>query len=237
MNIQDRLGSEHDHDRRAYVAKYAPMIRFDRHEPFLPNLVGYTIFRQDSRSPSFPRDIVLTTEEYLASTVIEYAIWWDWDIEHLYELEHAWVYLDNDDKIIHAEASWHGGYHSMKLEGKLALNNGKIMLYSEPGKHAFAPAPDWFDIRREDTLHACHSPGHGGLWITPLCEGIIGGKNKTVDDLVRRYLETYRFEPSYNFTKEYPIAKSQLVPWPVLFDWIPQRIDWWINHLHARSGS
>jgi hypothetical protein len=40
-----------------------------------------------------------------AALAIEYAIWWDWDIGHLYELEHVWVYLDADRQVIRGEAS------------------------------------------------------------------------------------------------------------------------------------
>ncbi|MCI0476626.1 MAG: hypothetical protein L0Y55_10295, partial [Anaerolineales bacterium] len=44
---------------RDLAARYAPLIYFDRKEPFLPLAVGYTIFTQDGASPSFPRRIEL----------------------------------------------------------------------------------------------------------------------------------------------------------------------------------
>ena len=43
------------------AVRYAPVIDFDRHEPFLPQAVGYTVFRQDDLSPSFSRPVVLPT--------------------------------------------------------------------------------------------------------------------------------------------------------------------------------
>ena len=55
---------------------YAPRIRFDAKEPFLPSVVGYTVFDQSAPSPSFPRQIDVAADLALA---IEYAIWWDGD--------------------------------------------------------------------------------------------------------------------------------------------------------------
>ena len=48
-------------DRREYdlAMRHAPVILFDVREPFLPSVIGYTVFRQDGRSLSFPRDITL----------------------------------------------------------------------------------------------------------------------------------------------------------------------------------
>lgn len=130
--------------------RHAPRIRFDVYEPFICSAVGYTVFRQNGASSSFPREIVLPANAVCA---IEYAIWWDWDIQHLYELEHIWVYLDGDERLIAAEASWHGGYKSMLDErGGLPLEEGKLTLYSEPGKHAFAPVCQWLTDRSSRTI-------------------------------------------------------------------------------------
>ncbi|GMR10274.1 MAG: hypothetical protein BMS9Abin28_1095 [Anaerolineae bacterium] len=58
---------------------YAPFIKFDQREPFLPLIAGYSVFRQSGLSPSFPRMI----EAGPGEQVVEYAIWWDWDIRSL----------------------------------------------------------------------------------------------------------------------------------------------------------
>jgi hypothetical protein len=49
---------------QALAARYAPVIRFDAHEPFLPLAAGYTIFRHSGPSPSFKQghEIDLTPE-------------------------------------------------------------------------------------------------------------------------------------------------------------------------------
>ena len=108
------LAASADSEARALAARYAPIILFDLREPFLPLAAGYTLFTADAPSPSFLREITLgATDRPPAQLAIEYAIWWDWDIQHLYELEHVWVYLDAAGRVIHAEASWHGGFQPM----------------------------------------------------------------------------------------------------------------------------
>ena len=114
---------------------HAPVVFFDRLEPFLPVAVGYTVFTENGSSASFKRTIEFPQD---CTTVIEYAIWWDWDIQHLYELEHLWIYLDELGNIIEAEGSFHGDFHSLKdPEGKLFLEEHRLVAFSEPGKHAF----------------------------------------------------------------------------------------------------
>ena len=72
--------------------RHAPILLFDAREPFLPSAAGYTVFHTaDAASSSFPRYVRIEAPAVLA---IEYALWWDWDIQHLYELEHVWVMLD-----------------------------------------------------------------------------------------------------------------------------------------------
>ncbi|HEY8422781.1 MAG TPA: hypothetical protein VIL05_13740 [Thermoclostridium sp.] len=74
------------------VKRYAPIIYFDEREPFYPIRTGCTIFTRPGPSPSFRREICFNSE-YI-KYVIEYAIYWDFDIQHLYELEHVWIYVD-----------------------------------------------------------------------------------------------------------------------------------------------
>ena len=90
--LDQSIASDSDHQ---LAIKYAPRIRFDAREPFMPSVIGYTVFRETCKSLSFPREITITAETPI---VIEYAVWWDWDIEHLYELEHIWVLLDENGK-------------------------------------------------------------------------------------------------------------------------------------------
>jgi len=229
QGLDRSIASPHDHE---LALRYAPLIRFDRREPFLPSAVGYTIFRHDDRSASFPRDIVLCEA---AALVIEYAIWWDWDIQHLYELEHAWVSIDTDGGIVDLEASWHGGFNEMRDEkGELPLQDGRPLLYSEPGKHAFAPSPAWLLGRSAKTNASCgiHA-GKMGLHVTPLFAGIIDQRKPLQNRLAHTYLERFQFEPTYDFSRCFDLREAALVPWRSLFRWIPGRVGACLESLAA----
>jgi glycerophosphoryl diester phosphodiesterase len=216
---------------QALAARHAPIIRFDAREPFLPSVVGYTVFRADGDSPSFPRRIELGQQPN-AALAIEYAVWWDWDIQHLYELEHVWVYLDANEQPVGAEASWHGGYHDMAVDGALLLTDNRLTIYSESGKHAFAPREDWLIERSPHTRLSCtRKHGLGGVWVTPLFKGIITAKTPLADRLVHTWLEQHAFEPSMEFSQIFPLPAESLIPWPALRDWIPGRVAWWVSEL------
>ncbi len=216
----------------ALARRYAPVIHFDEQEPFFPSVVGYTIFRESAPSASFPRDIHLTGE---AAFGIEYAIWWDWDIQHLYELEHVWVYVDGDGGIAEAEASWHGRYHRMRDEaGRLPTREDRLALYSEPGKHAFAPSPSWLLQRKAKTRASCGArAGAMGVHVTPLFAGVILDDTPLNNRLVHTWLERRRFEPSFTFNKSFDLRSATFVCCAQLIEWIPARVSAWIQELHA----
>ncbi len=212
---------------------HAPLILFDQNEPFLPSAVGYTVFWADAASPSFPREIHLAEG---VAVVIEYAIWWDWDIQHLYELEHIWLHLDADGTVVDAEASWHGGMNRMvDAQGALPLREGRLVLHSEPGKHAFAPVIDWLLERRPTTEASCGPKcGIGGVLVTDLFQGKIKQRRPLNNQLAHSYLETKRFTPSFVFEQEFNLRTAPLVIWESLRQWIPARVTWWTQEL-ARS--
>lgn len=223
-------------DDQALAARYAPIIRFDVHEPFLPLAAGYTIFRQDAPSPSFPRQIHLAPGDRPPATLaIEYAIWWDWDIGHLYELEHVWVYVDDAGRVVYGEASAHGGFASMLHDGQLACEGERLVVYSEPGKHAFAPTPSWYDKLRQPHARTTtrESAGAGGVLVTALYRGIIQSRTPLANTLVRTYLQQQAFTPSWEFSRRFTFDSVQLVPWPALNTWIPRRVAWCVEQLAA----
>lgn len=236
--LDTTIDSSADHQ---LALEHAPIIRFDDREPFLPLVVGYTIFREPGRSPSFPRDITLPPG---AATAIEYAIWWDWDIGHLYELEHVWVYLDGRGKLVRGEASWHGDYNEMVDEhGQTPVEGARLVVYSEPGKHAFAPYIDFFAKRKPGTILSCgRNAGVGGVHVTPLFEGAIHDRTLLNNRLVHTYLERHAFTPAYQFSKVFDLRQSIFVPWESLNRWIPSRVTWWTQELrrtippHERRG-
>ena len=229
----ERLGRIHHTEPDCQLAlRYAPVIRFDAREPFLPSVVGYSVFRKDAPSASFPREIHLADNIAFA---IEYAIWWDWDIQHLYELEHVWVYVDGAGDIVDAEASWHGRYHQMRdEEGRLPTREGRLALYSEAGKHAFAPSPGWLLQRKAKTRASCGArAGAMGVHVTPLFDGLILDETPLNNRLVHTWLERWRFEPSFACNQSFDLRSAIFVSCAQLLEWIPPRVSAWIQELHA----
>ena len=231
-SLEALLNAVQDESERALAARYAPIILFDRNEPFLPLAVGYTIYRESTPSTSFPRQIELVPP---AVTAIEYAIWWDWDIGHLYELEHAWIFIDAKGKVVAGEASWHGGYHDMSIRGRLPLEGDRLVLNAEPGKHAFAPEKAWFFKKRSPQIIKATTrrfAGMNGMWVTPLFEQEMAHyRTPKANRLVLTYLQQRAFEPAWVFDRRFLITEEMLLPWSALRRWIPERMAWWLERL------
>ena len=232
--LADLFNVSRDAQEHALAARYAPVLYFDEREPFLPLAAGYTIYTQDSPSPSFERTITLRPEDKPpAATAIEYAIWWDWDIHHLYELEHIWVYLDGQGALLRVEGSWHGKLY----EHPLQIEDGRAVLLSEPGKHAFAPHPSWFEkrqreFRRPETQAVS---AHASVLVNHLFAGKI--RQRVFDRvLVRAFLSRHAFTPAWQFTQRYMFPADALVPWQTLANWIPQRVNTIIERLETLTA-
>lgn len=217
-----------DIDDLQLAATHAPILRFDRAEPFLPSRVGFNVFRTPADSEVDYRRLLkgpspLRFDAPGVATILEYGIWWDWDIQHLYELEATWVYLDAQGAVQRVEASWHGQFHEMRVSGHPPLQDVRPVLFSQPGKHAFAPSPDWFTPHEHYTEPCLRRPGVMGLHVTPLFQGLIE-KQPGDDERVLRYLQSLAFTPTFLFDQEFPITEEHLCPWPELKAWIPGRV-------------
>lgn len=207
--------------------RYAPIIYFDTAEPFLPLYIGYSIFRATGPSPSFPRYIALDSPAVLA---IEYAIWWDWDIQHLYELEHAWVSVDSAGEVVGVESSQHG----VSAVGTFALETGRPVLYAEPGKHALASDQAYLLERKRRTALVCSMrAGIGGVWVTPLFHSRIMVKTPDADQLVRTHLRRLAFTPRWEWSQRVDLAGLPLLPWPLLDAAIPRIVASRVAELEA----
>jgi hypothetical protein len=229
-------GVEQDQANRALATRYAPIIRHDDNEPFRPLTAGYTIFHKDGGSPSFNRQIRLRSRKCKADQVIEYAIWWDWDINHLYELEHVWVYLDRDGQVIRVEGSWHGAVRDLATNGRLAVEDTHPVVNAAPGKHAFAPKIEDFKMRQAKVPGmTTRFAGAMGIAVNGLFKGEIQ-RSPPVDRLIHSYLTRFAFEPSWNFSQAFTFNQEMLVPWPALRRWIPQRVKGWIGILRQEIG-
>jgi putative hydrolase of the HAD superfamily len=207
----------------ALARRLAPVIRFCDNEPFLPSRVGISVLAAPSRSPSSSIDIAF---EPGIVKVIEYAIWWDWDIQHLYELEHIWLKLDSDDAIVSVEASAHGGKLVMKnAEGDLPYEDGRITLISAPGKHAFTAS---VDLQAEGatltTLYCQELAGRDRILIPERFSERLTAITSEDHRAVKRYLQSRGFLPTSTFGKRFDLAEVEFVSWSELESWIPERI-------------
>lgn len=235
-SVEALLAASQDQRERRLAGRYAPIIRFDAHEPFLPLAVGYTIVQDDRPSPSFPRRIELAPPGLPpARLAIEYALWWDWDIQHLYELEHIWVFVDAQGRVVRGEASWHGGYQSMAQDGRLALEGDHLVAYAEPGKHAFAPDPAWFRQRRpaRDVQQQTRKlAGALGVLVTrQFGTDLAPLRRPYANTLVRTYLRRQAFDPAGSFSRDFAVTEAHLAPWPALAAWIPGRVQGRLDQL------
>ena len=108
-------------------------------EPFLPSRVGFDVFRAPADFPGgLPPDAGqrrrIDFDLPGLAAVVEYGIWWDWDIQHLYELEAAWVYLDGHGDVLRVDASWHGSFHEMRVGDAPPLRGPRPLLLLPAGQ-------------------------------------------------------------------------------------------------------
>lgn len=210
-------------DDLSLARRIAPTIRFAANEPFLPSKIGITVLDRAEKSPSAPLEV---TFEPGVARVIEYAIWWDWDIGHLYELEHIWLKLDADDNIVRVDASAHGKLFAMTLEdGSLPTENGRVTLYSEPGKHAFhATAAAIIDKRRAMTAACSELAGNGLVLINAMFAEAFAGVTREDHRAVKRYLQDRAFQPSFDFSQRFDLSDIDYMSWPDLHAYIAGRV-------------
>lgn len=203
--------------------RLAPVIRFCDNEPFLPSRVGISVLTAPARSPSATLDI---TFEPGVAKVIEYAIWWDWDIQHLYELEHIWLKLSAADEIVAVEASAHGGIFAMRqADGSLPIEAGRVVLLSTPGKHAFTVTTAEQAKTAELTTICCQElAGRGGILINDMFRSQLTVVTPEDHRAVKRYLQSRAFLPTFSFGQLFDLAQAEFSFWDELAAWIPDQV-------------
>ncbi|MEC0107849.1 hypothetical protein P4H27_12915 [Paenibacillus taichungensis] len=209
---------------------YAPVLMFDRNEPFYPDFVGVSILDQSGPSPSFQREIHFPVEA--VQYVIEFSIWWDYEIGHLYEMEHVWIYVGHDGEVVDCEASFHGRVLRGLLKDRVNVVGRHVCLYSQPGKHAFSPIPVVFELLPDLYSAAGANAGCDGLLVNEMFEGYFQ-TNEEIDASVRSFLQTKAFVPSMEF-EEFVLEPSLFMPWQQLFAMIPERIEIRLKELELR---
>lgn len=211
--------------------RFAPVIRFSANEPFLPSHMGVTILTAARQSPSCVHHV---TFEPGVARVIEYAVWWDWDIGHLYDLEHVWIKLGPDDQILAVEASAHGRFATMSgPDGTLPLEDGRVTLHAEPGKHAFHARAETILARRQELGWACAElAGQGYILVNDMFAHLFDF-SPAQHRAVRRHLELRAFTPTFSFTQVVDTADIEIVSWPELHDHIARLVPQLVGDIAA----
>lgn len=208
--------------------RHSPILYMDRREPFFPSRVAVTFFSSPTASPSFPRVITIPQG---ADYVVEFAIWWDWDIQHLYELEHVWVAAEEGGKVVAVEASWHGTFHRFP---HWKMESTHPVVYCQPGKHAFAHDPSHFP--RWSTWYACTiGAGSMGLLVKDMfAEVLTATATEDTNRLIRKYLRQCAFVPTFRFTKKVVFPPEIFTDWESLRTYIPERVKAVISELREK---
>lgn len=199
------------------MQKYLPYIYYDKNEPFYPKDVGCSIFYETMNSASFNRIIEIKGDTQFA---IEYAIYWDFDIEHLYELEHVWIYVNKNGEVIDAESSFHGRYFRSLLRDRSNIEEvTHIRLYSQPGKHAFLPKIEYFYLIPDLFKVTYDNVGKDGLIVADVLKEHYD-TNDAINIMVKEYLQQFKFRPTMEFEKKL-IESNLLISWDELKEKIP----------------
>lgn len=197
---------------------HRPVLKCCRTEPYPPSRLGWFVATQPAHSPSSAFDLIPR-----GAAVIEYVVWCDWDIGHLYDLEHVWVHVDSAGDVIAVEGSQHG--RRVDLFG-CVIEAGRPIVYLEPGKHAVWPSPDTMTPEFARIAAQCGSfAGNDGVHVdNPF--GDRGEISATPLDhrLATLKLKRDAFRPAFDFSPPAPSEAAPLVAWAELAKWIPGRV-------------
>ncbi len=225
-----------EEEKRRLAEQHRPRLFFDKKEPFSVDAVGYTVFAREERSRSFPARTVRPPE---GGRAVEYAFWYDYDIQHLYELEHIWVYLDAAGKVTDAEGSFHGKFLRLvePYSGRVPLDEaGRVLAYAQPGKHALMAAPELF--RLFSGAGRCCMEGAGADGIAPgrMVQEYFTDIPAALQEKTKAYIRAkYAFVPSFVF-EEREWDEGLLMPWEALLTTIPERMKRQIRRIEEWEG-
>ena len=194
----------------------APLLMLDRAEPFVPRAIGVTEFAVPGSSPS--SKFTVTPR---GARCVEYAIYWDWDIQHLYDLEHVWVHTDETGAVIAVEATHHGSRIGIDLD----LEGGRPVIWCEAGKHAhFRNRAHRDGLAKNTGLMTGPGAGEGGVHTSNPLVRNFGLITPYHHRLAAIYLARRSFAPALGPGLMYDLAEVHMAPWPTIEAMIPERV-------------
>lgn len=212
---------------------YVPHFKADLEEPFEINAIGYEIFCEGGKSHSCNRTYKIDPNK--CKYMIEYAIYYDFDIQHLYDLEHVFVYIGLQDEIIQVEASFHGKFFNAMIEDELEIENQTHpVFYMQPGKHAMMPHPKYFQLLIGADEVCNEMAGSDGFLVAKMFKEYFT-KTDTIDREVEDYIkEHYAFVPSGTYEKvEFAL---ELIPYNQLEKVIVERLNRCLQTIEEWKG-
>ena len=220
------------------VLRYAPVIYMDKKEPFGIKRVGFKVYSENgARSSSFNR--TFDFENFPgAERVLEYVYYLDYDIQHLYDLEHIWVYLDKEGTVVGAEGSYHGRFLNAFRQEITCTNiedETHVVMYSQPGKHAMLASDKLMYLYSElfsacDRLAGIHGLDAPERYLEDI--HISEADNRRIADYIK---ETFSFEPSMKFEKA-SIPESAYIELDQLHREIPEFLKAELDRLGITYG-
>ena len=149
-----------------------------------------------------------------------------------------WIFLSPQGAVVDCEASFHGRYLKGIAPGKTNVGpDGRISLYCQPGKHAFSPIRDLFELLPDLHLATGAHAGKDGV----LEPDMLHGMYKTLpeaDALATEHLRGFQFNIAGTYLP-FEWSLDMLVTWEELKREIPIRMRDLLKRLHElkQSGS
>jgi hypothetical protein len=225
--------SHHPPSLSYYYKKYWPwaqLVDFGRsilitslYEKPLPDLTKYIKYRF--------QPVLMTIRDgpaafHRAKRVLEYAMFYYADIQHVYELEHCWMYLDEKDELIGVKGTRHGVYMNMYSNPReIKYLNGHPILFVSPGKHELGPNVDSFSFRilKEACSKLAGSVGIYRFYFVPKDElrpvALLHMKKEYIREA---FMKKYAFEPSFHWHKCRIPKRNILISWDELVHLVPK---------------
>ncbi len=200
----------------ALFTRYMPVLMEDIHEPFEIKKVACTLFKDRVKSPTSGFFTELASP---AVTALEYAFYWDYDIQHLYDLEHAFVFIDKEGTVTDLISSFHGRFYR---QSSVTFKGNRPVLYIQPGKHALMAHPEYFRLFVDFEKSCNEKAGIDGVALPDF----IGGVSFTPDDntAVGRFIkDSFSFSPTGSY-KEAKDPSGLITDPESLFSFIRSRV-------------
>ena len=190
----------------------------DENEPFHMVKIGCTLYSQSQKSVSSNFFIELSEG---TDAVLEYALYWHYDIQHLYDLEHVFIYLGRQGNIKDLISSFHGRFYR---QDHVEFREERPVLYIQPGKHAIMANPQYFKLF-VDFFDACNKKaGKDGVLIPDFLSDRLS-KTESDDNLTEQYIkERFSFAPAEKY-RPAEDASGLLTDWPGLKDYIVSSVN------------